>query len=125
MKTATFIKQLDGFNGDARLFKLNPPINESYWDEVPKSHEYVIVSAVRAMFSGPETYIFPANENGEVTSFGELPGSFRGGLDHEEALNNAGYDVQWSQSTVRVVNVLPKLNSPSMKRISHDTTPEN
>lgn len=45
------------------------------------------------MFSGPETYIFPANEDGKVVHWAELEGSFRGGLDHERALRNAGFEV--------------------------------
>jgi len=45
------------------------------------------------MFSGPETYIFPANGNGKVLSFLELEGSYRGGLNHFKALEGAGYVV--------------------------------
>ena len=55
--------------------------------------DHVIVSAVVAMFSGPETYIFPANDKGEITDWGELDGSFKGDLDHAQALRNAGYEV--------------------------------
>lgn len=55
--------------------------------------EYVIVSAAVVPISGPETYIFAANKNGQVTDWIELPGSFRGALDHERALRNAGYEV--------------------------------
>lgn len=54
--------------------------------------QYVVVSAVVAMLSGPETYIFEANEAGIVQDWGELPGSYRGGLDHVAALMGAGYD---------------------------------
>lgn len=54
-------------------------------------NDYVVVSAAVAMFSGPETYIFGTDENGDRTDFGELPGSFRGALDHEAALKGAGY----------------------------------
>lgn len=64
MKTATELKKLDGF------------------------------SAADVMFSGPETYIFPANEDSIVVHWGELEGSFKGGLDHERALRNAGFEVQ-------------------------------
>lgn len=54
---------------------------------------YVIVSAVYAMFTGDETYIFAANDAGQVTGWIELEGSFRGSKDHEMALRNAGYGV--------------------------------
>ena len=66
------------------LFQMDPP---------HEGHEYVVVSATFAMFSGPETYIFPATENGEVTDWGELNGSYRGDFDHDKALKNAGYKV--------------------------------
>ena len=56
-------------------------------------HEYVITSAANAMFSGPETYIFPADEAGDVADFSELDGSYKGDLDHQRAIINAGYEV--------------------------------
>lgn len=48
--------------------------------------EYIITSAASVMMSGPETYVFRANEQGDITSFMELSGSYRGGLDHEKAI---------------------------------------
>lgn len=45
------------------------------------------------MFQGPETFLFPADGKGNITSWGELDGSFRGAIDHEQALRNAGYVV--------------------------------
>ena len=35
-----------------------------------------------------------ADERGNVLDWGELPGSFQGYVDHEEALNCAGYEVR-------------------------------
>lgn len=81
--TATHIRTLSGFRGDARLYKLSEPLDGA---------SFVIVSAVVA-YSGPETYIFPATEEGEISDYGEMDGSFRGGLDHEMALSMAGYEV--------------------------------
>ena len=72
--------------GNASLYRLTPPLQK---------HKYVIVSAVVAPYSGAETYIFPANKQGEVTDWGELEGSFRGSLDHLTALENAGYDIEY------------------------------
>lgn len=93
-KTATYIKTLDGFKGEARLYAVAPPIEERNWDdEVEATHDYVIVSGVYAMFSGPETYIFPADAEGNITSWLQLDGSFQGEIDHEQALSNAGYTV--------------------------------
>lgn len=84
-KTATLVKSnLRDFRGSANLYRLDPPLSES---------EYVVVSASVVPYSGPETYIFPATEGGEIADGGELDGSYRGGLDHELALLNAGYVV--------------------------------
>ena len=85
MKTAIFVKSLIGFSGEARLYRCDPPM---------EGHEYVVVSATGTFYGvGPETYIFPGDANGEVTDWGELDGSFRGGFNHEQALSNAGYDI--------------------------------
>jgi hypothetical protein len=93
-KTATFVRNLTGYTGDAKLYKLDPPIEQrNRGDDVEATHEYVVVSATSVMFSGPETYIFPGTADGEVADWGELDGSFRGGLDHEAALVGAGYTV--------------------------------
>lgn len=84
-KTATLVKSgLPSFTGDARLYRLSEPLD---------GNEYVVVSATVAMFSGPETYIFAADETGKVTGWSELSGSFRGDLDHQAALQGAGYEV--------------------------------
>lgn len=85
---ATHMKPVDGMRGDARLYRLDPPLAD-YDGDV---HEFVIVSAVVAD-SGPETYIFPADESGKITDWLEMPGSFKGALDHVAALANAGYEV--------------------------------
>lgn len=85
---ATLIKNLAGWTGDARLYKVDPPMT---YDD--KKTNYVVVSATTAVFSGPETYIFPANQHGEILNWLELPGSFRGGLDHTSALEGAGYSI--------------------------------
>ena len=84
---AKLVKRLTGgeFRGDARLYKLSDPLD---------GHTLVVVSAAVVPFSGPETYIFPANEQGEITDFGELNGSGRGYLDHREALSIAGYSIE-------------------------------
>lgn len=96
-KTATLVKaNLEGFNGTANLYRCDPPLQQHEpWDEneEQKSYEYVVASAANAMFSGPETYLFGADKDGEIVDWDELPGSFKGGLDHERALQNAGYTV--------------------------------
>ena len=94
MRTATKICKAKNMSGDAALYKLSEPLD---------GNEYVIVSAVdlasrfqsiRAHdWDATETYIFPANEAGRVTSWGELDGSQKGTLDHSVALRDAGYEV--------------------------------
>ena len=60
--TATLIKNdLENWNGHAALYQLNPPLE----DYDGNKHKYVVVSAAIAPFSGPETYIFGANNKGE------------------------------------------------------------
>lgn len=82
---ATLIKDnLPEFNGSAALYKLDPPLD---------GNEFVIISAAEVPYTGPETYIFPASEDGQIAEWMELDGSFRGGLDHAEALAGAGYKI--------------------------------
>lgn len=88
MATATLIRNLSRGTGEMRLYRLDPPMPT---EEQPT--EFVVVSATVAPFTGPETYIFPADEDGDITDWGELDGSYRGGLDHTEALTRAGYEV--------------------------------
>jgi len=57
-----------------------------------RSTHYLIVSAVDVPHSGPETFIFPANRSGDVISWLELSGSYRGGLSHIKAIEDAGYE---------------------------------
>ena len=92
---ATFVKDCSkNFTGTAYLYKLSEPIAYPSWvhdeDEQREMTEYVVVSATNAFDSGPETYIFPANQDGDILKWGELNGSFKGNLDHKEALRRLG-----------------------------------
>ena len=82
-KTATFVRNVTGWQSDARLYRLSEPLVE---------HETVIVSAVSNEF-GLETYIFGCDADGNDADFVELPGSFKGDADHALALEYAGYAV--------------------------------
>lgn len=99
MKKATYLKTVKaGFGITQKLYRLDPPLEESSFlnDKVVTSHQHVIVSAAKhgeGMFQIHETYIFPASAEGEVTGWGELPGSIKGTTSHEEALREAGYEV--------------------------------
>lgn len=102
---ATFIESLSGFRGNVKLYRVQPSVtypavnpDSGEWDYEGGDTEYVAVSAVNVEYSGPETYIFPADEQGEILSWGELAGSYRGGLDHAKALRRAGYTVNSGQN---------------------------
>jgi len=94
MNIAYKIKYLDGFRGEAVLFRVEPPL---------EGHEYVVVSAITprpvemSAFTDlfqPETYIFGADPEGHVVDWGELPGSFQGAMDIPRALAQAGYEIK-------------------------------
>lgn len=65
--------------------KLPPNEAGAVWWHIKVGDKFFIVSANTVPYSGPETYVFPANELGEVTDWGELVG-LRGTLDHKEAI---------------------------------------
>ena len=87
MNIARKVRQIDGNRGEQFLWKMTPPF---------EGHEYVITSGLEsAIDTGrPETYIFAADETGEITAWNELEGSFRGPVDHAKALAGAGYTVK-------------------------------
>jgi len=69
-------------------YQLSAPINKDCTG-------YVIVSSLGAAdeWNLLETCIFHSDCNGHVTNFTELYGSYKGGIDPEVALLNAGYAV--------------------------------
>ena len=69
-----------------------PPVWGPYGEGDDQLVEYVIVSAVCDRYAH-ETYIFPCDSSGRVTSWSEMDGSYRGGTDHERALLGLGYEV--------------------------------
>lgn len=77
---------LSDINSRQVTWKCDPPL---------EGHEYVVSSHSLAHvlhIVPPETYIFPADKDGNITSWGELEGSFKGDWDHVQALKNAGYE---------------------------------
>jgi hypothetical protein len=101
MKMKTAVEILRGVSNTGAvqvLFKLSEPVNYAYdcgLEKLKKQTDYVIVSALPmacATFK-PQTYIFPADENGEILDWNALAGSYRGGLSHQKALKGAGYEV--------------------------------
>ena len=102
---ATFVRSLSGFTGDVELYRVEPsatyPVinrDSGEWDDEGGDTEYVAVSAINDECGGPSTYIFPADKHGTILRWGGLPGSYRGGLDHAEALRRAGYTVNAGQN---------------------------
>jgi len=88
---AKFIKDVsENFTGIAKLYSVNPPVKDYEGNE----YNYVVSSGTNVMFSGPETYVFPADENGNVLDWGELDGSFKGSIDCEQAIINMGYEIE-------------------------------
>ena len=76
---------------EMRLYRLDPPMSPDHGDPT----EYVIVSALACAWDTgrPETLIFRADKEGKVQDYMDLPGSYRGGTDHNKALENTGYEV--------------------------------
>jgi hypothetical protein len=92
-KSAVAVKSIKEAKGVACLYKLSEPL---------VGYEYVVVSAARDASNNyeeqiGETFIFGSDESGKIKSFLELPGSYKGGLDHQKALNDAGYDINFTQ----------------------------
>ena len=90
MEIAQHIRDI-GFTGHAALYRLSEPLGND-WDHGP-TYEYVVVSAAVVMFSGAETHIYGSNASGDVVSWSELDGSYRGGMSHSAALAQAGYNI--------------------------------
>jgi hypothetical protein len=78
MYAAKFIRDLEGFTGEAKLWQVISPSGEIH---------HVVTSATIVPLSGPETYVFECDENGVVTSWLDLPGSFRGYFGHIRAID--------------------------------------
>lgn len=87
--TATYVRQIEGWRGDARLFRLSAAVPDDYGEATV---DHVIVSAVHVL-GEPETYIFPANADGECLNYLEMAGSQRWTTDHEEVIRAAGWEL--------------------------------
>lgn len=92
-KIAVPVEFKNRYGHTKKLYRLSPPLTGEDWDGGTYLHKYVIASGADVPYSGPETYIFPANEHGEITDWGELDGSYRGDINCDKAIENAGYTV--------------------------------
>lgn len=97
VKRATYMGIKGGLEADQRVFMMDPPLD---------GNEFVCVSATTMnkiarlansygvnLKLEPETYIFACDAAGFITNYGELEGSYRGGMNHAQALMNAGYEI--------------------------------
>ena len=103
MKAQLIEEGLPEFNGTANLYELDEYVK--FDDEHDKEDDgfffnHVIVSGVEMkealseivsphlpVMNPIETYVFPANKEGTVLNWLELPGSFKGEINHEKALD--------------------------------------
>ncbi len=82
MKTAKLITpRLKGFAGNAAHYKVEPPID---------GHSNIVLSSTRA-YGLNETYAFPADKEGNITSWSELAISQKDTQSHGDVLADAGY----------------------------------
>lgn len=92
-KTARRIKNISAqFEGVAFLYELSESVTFNNGKKDINTF-HVVASATVIPMSGAETYIFPADEHGNVKYFVELDGSFRGKLDPDQAIEGLGYRV--------------------------------
>lgn len=73
------VKELSGFKGKACL--------------VTDGARYWVVSSAFALFSGFETLVFAADENGRVTSYSDVAGGQ--GMTREEAIADLAQAITW------------------------------
>jgi len=99
MKAQLIEQGLPEFTGSANLYELDEYVK--FNDELDEENggfffNHIVVSGVETPGSMPnmparditaETYIFPASEEGSILNWMELPGSFKGEINHEKALD--------------------------------------
>lgn len=81
-------------NRTARKIK-NVNDRQILWEVLPRidGYKYVITSVSNVQFTGPETFMFAADENGIIINWSELPGSYRGELNHNKCFENINYQI--------------------------------
>lgn len=86
---------MKAYRTDVPDMKPAPHVLQKHYRMEPpyEGFQFVVSSASRVPYSGPETYLFGADEKGEIIEWGELRGSFKGELDCEQAIRNAGYEI--------------------------------
>ncbi len=86
MRNIKFIKDIsERFRGTAHLYQVEPPVEYIESEENSKLTPYVCASATMLPLGGPQVFIFPADENGELLDVGEIGGR-KGTLDIEQVM---------------------------------------
>jgi hypothetical protein len=85
MKMSKFATKVKDVNSKQVMWQLEPPLD---------GNKYVITSASTVDFTGPETYLFACDKEGNITNWCELPGSYRGELNHKRCFANIGYCIK-------------------------------
>jgi len=93
MKRAMFIKKIEIGAGDALLYKLSDPVE--FNDAGVRKQTFTVVVSATTMPHNKQkvAQIFPCDDDGNILSWQEAQGSQKGTLDHEKALEAAGYEV--------------------------------
>ncbi|MCX7914458.1 MAG: hypothetical protein N2511_07725 [Thermodesulfovibrionales bacterium] len=86
MRKFEFVKDVsERFSGKAYLYRVDPPVEYFVDGETIKLTPYVCASATSVPLLGPQVFIFPANENGELLDWGEIGGR-KGTLDIDKVM---------------------------------------
>lgn len=118
-KIARFVKKLDGWRGNAALYQVVPPMEQTAYGldgttETTK-HGHIVVSGVHHAMAH-ETMGFPADGEGNVVNMLDLFCT-RGTTNHRIALANAGYELVLDPNFVRFPSAGPAIAKPSPAEI--------
>lgn len=93
MKTATQVKTISVPNGNAALYKLQPPLEivTDYCELVRYGH--LIANAFEHSLNGPTTLLMPASETGYVGALTAIDGAIQHCMSHAIALRAVGYEI--------------------------------
>lgn len=96
MTTIKKIRRVDGLE-NGWLFELSEEVAYSWWDfytdeDRYETTKYVIISGISNLW-GTETFIFPANAEGEIVDWKQLDGSLYGMNSIDEVIRRNGWEL--------------------------------
>lgn len=96
MIKAKLVRDIQNRPAEQKLWRLSESVPYGWSEDMQRCNFVVTSHLARAFDTGrPETYIFPADKDGSILSWGEMDGSSRGGdQSHEDVLRNAGWEVE-------------------------------